>query len=188
MRTLLSIVSAIILLTLSIGLNFQQCNDNQRLRNNIDALKDDVEYYTTADSVLAARAKRQSVTISELKADNSNLAEQVKKMGVKLRHLQSIQQVQQQSVYKFIADTIIIIDTITKEPIPTLQYHDDWIDFEQRGTDILCVTRDSLTVVRYQRKRKFLFWTFKKYTGQVSVLCANPHTKILGISEIDIIN
>ena len=162
MKTLLSMATATILLFLSIWLNFQQCDDNQRLRNNIDALKDEVEYYTTADSVLAARTKRQTLTISELKADNAQLANEVKTMGIKLKHLQSVQKIEQKTEYKFVADTVIIIDPATKQPIPTLQYHDDWIDFEQRGNDILCTTRDSLTVVRYQRKRKFLFWTFKK--------------------------
>ena len=188
MRRLLFEILAVLLLIVSLCANSIQCTERDRLRSNIDALTSDIEYYALADSVLAARTKRQSVTISELKANNSLLADEVKAMGVKLKHLQSVDKIEQQTIYKFLADTVFIIDTTTYEPEPALEYHDEWIDFRQIGRAVEIETRDSLTVVRYQRKRRFLFWTLKKYTGQVAVTNRNPNAKIVGINEIDIVN
>ena len=181
-------IVTLIILTASIGLNFHQCGKTARLRDNISTLKSDVELYMTADSVLAARTKRQSATIGELKADNSRLTQEVKAMGVKLKHLQSVQQIEQKVEYKFEVDTVIIIDTITKEPVPQYEFHDDWIDFKMLGGAVSVETRDSLVVVRHQRRRKFLCWTFKRYTGQVIVENRNPNARIVGVSEIDIID
>ena len=84
-----------LLLIGSILFNFQQNGDVMRLRDNQTALMADIEQYRTADSLNAARAKQLTLTINELKADNSQLAEDIKAMGVKLKHLQSATGVQQ---------------------------------------------------------------------------------------------
>ena len=186
-RIYLTILSFFALI-ISVLFNFHQCGESDRLRGNISALKGDIEYYMTADSVLAARTKRQSITISELKADNSQLASEVKSLGVKLKHLQSVQKIEQKTEYKFLVDTVIVADTVTGEPVEQYEYHDDWIDFRLLGSEVNIETRDSLTIVRYQRRRKFLFFTFKRYTGQLAVRNANPNAKIVGVSEIDIID
>lgn len=188
MKRLLVETLAILLLIVSLCVNAVQRNERDRLRGNIEALTDDLDYYMLADSVLAARTKRQSVTISELKANNSQLADEVKEMGVKLKHLQSVQKIEQQTIYKFQVDTVIVTDTVTGEPSPQYEYHDEWIDFRMLCGTVNIETRDSLTVVRYQRRRRFLFWTFKKFTGQVAVTNSNPNAKIVGINEIDIVD
>ncbi len=188
MKRLLVETLAILLLVVSLCVNAVQRNERDRLRGNIEALTDDLDYYMLADSVLAARTKRQSVTISELKANNSQLADEVKEMGVKLKHLQSVQKIEQQTIYKFQVDTVIVTDTVTGEPQPQYEYHDEWIDFRMLCGAVNIETRDSLTVVRYQRRRRFLFWTFKKFTGQVAVTNRNPNAKIVGVSEIDIVD
>ncbi|MBR4620493.1 MAG: hypothetical protein IKO46_05885 [Salinivirgaceae bacterium] len=188
MKRLFVEISAILILIVSLCCNAVQRNERDRLRGNIEALTDELDYYMTADSVLAARTKRQSVTINELKADNSQLADEVKAMDIKLKYLQSIQKIEQQSIYQFQVDTVIVTDTVTGEPSPQYEYHDEWIDFRMLCGTVNIETRDSLTVVRYQRRRRFLFWTFKKFTGQVAVTNSNPNAKIVGINEIDIVD
>ena len=188
MRRIYLTILSIFVLIISVLFNFHQCGESDRLRGNISTLKDGLDYYMTADSVLVARTKRQSATISELKADNSQLANEVKSLGVKLKHLQSVQKIEQKTEYKFVVDTVIITDTATSEPVPQYEYHDDWIDFRMLAGTVNIETRDSLTVVRYQRRRRFLFWTIKRYTGQVVVENRNPNAKIVGVSEIDIID
>jgi len=188
MHRLLFEILVILTLIVSLCANSIQRSERDRLRGNIEALTENIDYYMTADSVLSARTKRQSLTISELKGQNEQLADEVKAMDIKLKHLQSIQKIEQHTIYKFLVDTVIVTDTVTGQPQPQYEYHDEWIDFKMLAGAVDIETRDSLTVVRYQRTRRFLFWTIKKYTGQVAVTNRNPNAKIVGISEVDIVN
>jgi len=152
-----------------------------RLRNNQTALMSDVKHYRTADSLNAARAKSLTLTIGELKANNSQLADEVKSMGVKLKHLQSVSGVQQVTKYVFQVDTVIVADTLQR-----YEYHDEWLDFTMTDGKVGIETRDSLVIVRYQKQRRFLFFTWAKRTPEIAVENRNPNATIIGISEISV--
>ncbi|MBO7477520.1 MAG: hypothetical protein J6U04_06255 [Salinivirgaceae bacterium] len=187
MKRLLVEISAILLLIVSLCANAVQRNERDRLRSNIEALNDNLDYYMTADSVMVARVKRQTLTIDELKADNNRLADEIKAMNIKLKHLQGATTINQQTRYIFIADTVLVVDTVEREIEPSMQYHDEWIDFKMLGRRVEIETRDSLIVVHYQRRRKFLWFTWARKTPEVAVENRNPNAKILGIKEICVV-
>lgn len=165
-----------------------QADNIERLKSNVTAMADNLDYYRTVDSVWAAKSSRLTQTVDELKATNGNLVAELNKMNIKLKHLQSVDAIQQQGNYNFTADTIFVYDTILKKEVPALEYHDEWIDFKMIAQTVDIQTRDSIIVARTQRTRKFLFWTWRKYTGQVTVINKNPYAQITGVREIDISN
>lgn len=167
----------------SILLNSRQRSDIERLETNQTVLMGDIEQYRTADSLNAARAKQLSLTVDELKTGNSQLADEIKAMGVKLKHLQGATGVQQTTKYVFRVDTLIVADTLF-EPQPQYEYHDEWIDFKMLAGRVDIETRDSLVIVRYQKRRRFLWFTWAKQTPEVAVENRNPNATIVGISEI----
>ena len=172
------------LLLASVLFNFQQNENLMRLKSNQSALMSDIEQYRTADSLNAARAKSLTLTIGELKANNSQLADEVKAMGVKLKHLQGATAVQQTTKYVFEVDTVFVTDTLLPYPQPQYEYHDEWIDFKMLGGSVDIETRDSLVIVRYQKQRRFLWFTWSRQTPQVAVENRNPNAKIIGVSEV----
>lgn len=170
----------------SLLFNFHQNGNILRLRDNQTALMADIEQYRTADSLNAVRAKQLTLTIGELKANNSQLADEVKAMGVKLKHLQSATSVEQVTKYVFQVDTVIVADTLF-QPQPQYEYHDEWIDFKMLAGRVDIETRDSLVIVRYQKRKRFLWFTWAKQLPEVAVENRNPHAAIVGVSEINVI-
>lgn len=158
-----------------------------RLRSNQLALTTDLYRYQTADSLQAVRARTTTVTIAELRESNSSLRRNIESLNIKLRDVASAAEIAQSAHYQVpLHDTTVIVvrDTVT-ERIAALAYTDRWasVFIHDRTADIR--TRDSLTVVRHTRKRKFLFWTFRRYSGEVTVKNANPYVTIESLITID---
>jgi len=186
MRRIYAILILSLLLLALVCSWLQQRKEVERLKDNQTALMTDIEQYRTADSLNAARAKQLTLTIGELKENNSKLAEDIKAMGVKLKHLQSATGVQQVTKYVFRVDTVMVADTLF-EPQPQYEYHDEWIDFKMLGGAVDIETRDSLVIVRYQKRKRFLWFTWAKQLPEVAVENRNPHAAIVGVSEINLI-
>lgn len=186
MKRLYAILILFLLLVAAVASVVQSGKEIARLKDNQSALMSDVERYRTADSLNAARAKSLTLTIGELKANNSQLADEVKAMGVKLKHLQSVSGVQQVTKYVFQVDTVFVLDTLGL-PQPQYEYHDEWVDFTMIAGRANIETRDSLVIVRYQKQRRFLWWTWAKQTPEIAVENRNPNATIVGISEISVL-
>lgn len=187
MKRLYAILILFLLLVAAVASVVQSGKEIARLKSNQSALMSDIEHYRTADSLNAARAKSLTLTIGELKANNSQLADEVKAMGVKLKHLQSVSGVQQVTKYVFQVDTVLVTDTLLPYPQEKYEYHDEWIDFSMIAGRANIETRDSLVIVRYQKQRRFLWWTWAKQTPEIAVENRNPNATIVGISEISVI-
>lgn len=182
------IVSFLVLcvaLALSLKLLFEARDDANRNRQNYNSAMSVAIHYLTKDSLNAANRKAQYVTIAQLREERANLTEEVKKMRLRLRNVSNITQIAQNSEYVVLMDTeFILIDTFIS---PSLKYEDEWITAKLHDDTLKVETRDSLTIVTHSRRRKFLFWEWNKYTGEVSVCNHNPHTRIMGVETINIV-
>lgn len=185
--SLISLITRVCLFTGLIAKN----NENKRLQSNIEMLTSEVKHFETTDRKNAAQVKTLTLTVSELKEQNIQLATELKTMNVKLRDAKNIQQISTQAQYEIqlIKKDSIIFDTVQ---VATYKYADDWISFEAICPTIgdTCTakiaTQDSILIVQHSKTKKFLWWTWKKYSGQTTVKNYNPYSEIRSIRNIDI--
>ncbi len=187
---LFSLISLVMKIWLFAGL-IAKNNENKRLQSNIETLTSEVRHFKTADGKNAAQVKTLTLTVSELKEQNAQLMSELKTMSVKPRDVKTIQQISAQAQYEvqIVKKDSVIFDTIQ---VVTYKYADDWITFEALCPPIgdTCtakiVTHDSLLIVQHSKTRKFLFWTWKRYSGQATVKNYNPYSEIRSVRNIDI--
>jgi len=187
MLSLLLFVAVLICACLIMALVSTQ-NDKRRLKYNIETLTSQVVKFRTSDGKNAAQVKTLTLTTSELKEQNAELVAELKTMSVKPRDVKNIQQVSIETKYEiqFVKKDTVIFDTVRAT---TYKYANEWISFDaicQDTCNAHIVTRDSLLIVQHCKTKKFLFWTYKRYSGQATVKNYNPYSVILSLRNIDI--
>lgn len=162
-------------------------NTNKRLASNIEALCSEIQTFQTKDGKNAAQVKTLTLTVSELKKQNSQLIEEIKTLNIKKRDVNAVQQLGTQANYTFsVVRDSVVFDTIYKY---SYFFSDEWLTFkalcnEQDSCTVEIQTRDSLLLVHHSRQRKFLWWTWHKYSDQVTVKNYNPHSTIQSVTSI----
>ena len=190
MFALLFLISLAVNTCLSTDLT-RKYRENKRLKSNIETLTGEVKHFQTTDGKNTAQVKTLTLTTSELKKQNAQLVSELKTMNVKPREVKNIQQVGIQAKYEI---QLVKKDTVIYDTIPMLEYSykDDWIKFEALCplTGDTCkatiITHDSLLIAQHSKTRKFLCWTWKRYSGQATVKNYNPYSQIRSIRNIDI--
>lgn len=189
----LSVVYIIVSLLFSgymIHIDRAKRDEIKRLTSNQDALFGDLTRYATSDSLQAARVKTLTLTLSELKESNSALRSNISDLNVKLRDVKTATLLNQEAHYSVpVHDTTVIIhhDTIT-EAMPAVAYSDKWLSLLVSDGKADVHTRDSIVLVRHSRTKKILFWTIRKYSGEITVKNYNPYSTIDAITTVDITN
>ncbi len=158
----------------------------ERLQYNQTALSESLQSYKTESDLSAYYVKRLTQTVSEFKENNATLLQRLNDAQIKIRDLESVVDFEQKSNYKILLDTVFLIDTITLTRKPTLAYSDKWIDVQIIDNNCNITTRDSIIIINHCKTRKFLFWTWKRYSGQTTIINANPYSKIQDITTIDL--
>jgi cell division protein FtsB len=191
-------LTVILLFIISSAVNFcvstdlmRKYRENKRLKANIETLKSEVKRFKTTDNKNAAQVKTLTLTKTELKKQNAELVSELKTMNVKPREVKNIQQVSTQTKYEveLVKKDSVIFDTVQ---VITYKYADDWIRFEALCplTGDTCkatiITHDSLLIAQHSKTRKFLCWTWKRYSGQATVKNYNPYSEIKSIRNINI--
>ena len=156
-----------------------------RLQYNQEALTESIQRYQTESNLQAYYVKQLTQTKSELKETNAQLAQQLKDAKIKLRDLQSATDIAQTAQYVFVPETIMRIDTLTLSRSPALHYSDGWLTFDM-DTAVRIETHDSILVAMHCRTRRFLFWTWRRYSGQTTVINRNPHVRIDNIQTTNL--
>jgi hypothetical protein len=188
--TLFFIISLLINIGLSTGFK-KKYRENKRLKSNIETLTSEVKYFQTTDGKNAAQVKTLTLTTAELKEQNAQLVSELETMDVKPRDVKNIQWVGTQATYEVevVKKDSVIFDTVQ---VITYKYADDWIKFEALCplTGDTCkatiITHDSLLIAQHSKTKKFLCWTWKRYSGQATVKNYNPYSEIRSIRNIDI--
>ena len=182
------ILLLIALSTLIHVLSYQE-SEILRLKSNNVALSYSLQKIEIEDSLKAVRCKTLTYTIAELREREKELKQELRKLDLKYNELRNITEIQQEALYSFRMkrDTIVVTDTVfDTDTIYCQSYSDKWIDYIAIGDSVSIATRDSLTVYKHCRTKKFLWWTCKKYSGEVTVISHNPYVTITGVMDIDI--
>jgi len=166
-------------------------NEKRRLKSNVETLTSQVVKFRTSDGKNAAQVKTLTLTTSELKEQNTQLVSELKTISVKPRNVKNIQQISTSAKYEvqLVKKDTMISDTVRAI---TYKYADNWISIDavcsQQGDTCTAkiITCDSLLIVQHCKTKKFLFWTWKKYSGQATVKNYNPYSQIRSIRNIDI--
>ncbi|MDR2963465.1 MAG: hypothetical protein LBU90_07540 [Bacteroidales bacterium] len=160
--------------------------ENARLKNNIEALTSDCLYFVSKDGKNAAEVKSLTLTVSELKAHNAQLAQELATLKIKPKHVHTMAQVSTGAHYTLtLTRDSTVFDTITAT---RYHYANEWIIINALCSGDTCdteiVTRDSLLVVHHTRVRRFLCFTWNTYSGKTTIKNYNPYSAIQQITSI----
>lgn len=157
-------------------------DDALRTRASLRSAMGLVRRYVSRDSLNAACRTAQYRTIGELRNERADLVAQIKNLRVRLRDAESVTQMDVRTEYAVRLDTVRVMIHDTARP--ALAYSDKWLTARLVGDSLAVTTRDSLTVLLHSRRRRFLFWTWRRYSGAATVVCKNPHSEILGVETV----
>lgn len=173
--TLLAVVTGLVIIAfcLSKALNAQKA-DNERLQSNIEALRGEIEKGFSKDGKETTIVKQQTLTKSELK---EIIHEELSSLGIKERDVkQAITIAEKQKVD-------VHLDSVN---VNQIGYKDSWIDITICGDSAHISGRDSLLIINHAKTKKFLWWTWKRYSGKTTIKNYSPYSHITGIESIDV--
>lgn len=165
--------------------------ENQRLTQNITTLTSDIELYRTRSGESAAEVRSLRLKQSELEQTNAHLSDQIRKLKIRLRQINSLATATTQTEVGFstrIPDSVLrrpIVDTI-RLPL----YADRWNSLqatligdriEGRFTSI-----DTLRQVVYRVPHRFLFIRYGTKELRQVITSSNPSTRLVYSSHITI--
>lgn len=165
--------------------------ENQRLTQNITTLTSDIELYRTRSGESAAEVRSLRLRQSELEQTNAHLSDQIRKLEIRLRQINSLATAATQTEVGFstrIPDSVLrrpIVDTI-RLPL----YADRWNSLqatligdriEGRFTSI-----DTLRQVVYRVPHRFLFIRYGTKELRQVITSSNPSTRLVYSSHITI--
>ena len=150
----------------------------ERLESNISAMADEVSRGLSSDNKNTATIKQQTLTKEELK---EVLQAELKTLDIKARDVKNVTNIITESKVAVQVDTVVKIDTLVE-----YSYKDAWVDIaiNQDSAKIAC--RDSLLVVNHAKTKRFLWWTWKRYSGKTTIKNYSPYTYIENINSIDV--
>lgn len=160
-------------------------DERDRYKENTEILNGHIEQFKTKDSLNAARVRGLELSLAEFEQYRAADAALIKSLKQKNRDLESVNNVQSQTIIDLQAaprDTVIIRDSL---PIKAkaVSCGDAWYDFNGIMTDTdftgKLTSRDSLIVSETVEHKRFLFWKLKAVKNrQVEVVNRNPHSQI----------
>ncbi len=165
--------------------------ENQRLNQNITILSSDVELYRTRNGESVAEVRTLRLRQSELEQTNEQLADQIRDLKIRLRHINSLASASTATEVEFsarIPDSVLhrpVVDTI-RLPL----YYDRWNTLqatligdriEGRFTSI-----DTLRQVVYRVPHRFLFIRYGTKELRQVITSSNPSTRLVYSSHITI--
>lgn len=157
-----------------------RCGEQQRRdKATAAAAGEGASQYLARDSAVVTRRAVEYLDAYELRRERDALAEELKNMRVKLRRADVVASLRQEGSYEVRLETVRVVVRDTVREIPA--FVDEWLTAFLAGDTLTVETRDSLTVVLHSTRRRFLWWTWKRYTGQVAVRNHNPNVRITDV-------
>lgn len=168
--------------------------DRDRVSDNFFKVKQDIDSLQTDNGDLQYTVESLELKGKELKKYNSDLVQRVEDMGIKIKHLQSIDNIKYKYIYK--------TDTVPIEKITDTTFmasiNNDWIKLEQRITliesnsyiriDSLSLeVEDDLAIGKEIKYKGWWFW--KKAIGiKLHISSKNPYLNIDRMESINLKN
>lgn len=173
--------------------NVKLRNENAIQTENVYALSNTVKRYIVDDSLNAVKIQGLTLSLNDLKQVNSKLYDNIKKLDVKNKNLESVVAIYQQQITNnkdsVRVETIVVRDTT----IQRFEWNNDWnrIRCEIQNNTILpgklqLNSRDSIyfaTQIKYKRYW-YTFWKRTPIGVQIDALNMNPNSEITGSDYI----
>ncbi len=184
---LVAMMAACFAIVLGLRLRYTQ-GELRRLEQNIEGLMGDVEHYKTKAEKSAASVAILELKIEEFKRLQSRDAEQIRTLGIKLRHAESFAKSvtsKSSSVNVALRDTIVVRDTV-KIFDATLGHTTLSGHIKSDSLSINIEQRDTLYQVVHRVPRKFLFFRFGTKAIHQDVWTSSPTTEIVYTEYIEL--
>lgn len=190
----INIISILILIAVSVVSiynNNKLRKNNDALRNNIETLYDSVTHYKIANNLNAAEVTELQFSKKELLRlynEDKVLIEQLTK-AAKLQTVEKIETVMRDTIIVELQDTILV------DSAKYFKYNSKWTDVEgyiaQDSLSMSIANRESLIITESLEKKKFWFirlpiWLFGYKNKRLDVVSKNPNTQIQSVEYINI--
>jgi hypothetical protein len=175
----------LVLAVLSVGYLWNnERKERIRLDKNQSSLLSDIEHYKTKSGESAVMIQQLTLEKGELKKYESELVDSIKKLGFKLRRLESITQVSTKTDIRFVPiykDSIVTrFDTIYK--MPCYEYKDEWVTFlgcKDLGEDYVEISQsDSIIIVGNRIPKRFIGIPYGVKSINLDIVSMNPYSTI----------
>ena len=161
--------------------------ENARLENNNSALMQSVKTYRTRAEESAASVQVLRLKIGEYESLRAADAERIRKLGVKLKRLQSAAKSVTTTAVNITApvrDTVILRDTLhLYDTVRLFRWQDNWVTIDGviDSDSVACTLRsvDTLHQVVYRVPRRFWFIKFGTKALRQHIVSSNPHSEIV---------
>lgn len=190
----INIISILILIAVSVVSiynNNKLRKNNDALRNNIETLYDSVTHYKIANNLNAAEVTELQFSKKELLRlynEDKVLIEQLTK-AAKLQTVEKIETVMRDTIIVELQDTILV------DSAKYFKYNSKWTDVEgyiaQDSLSMSIANRESLIITESLEKKKFWFirlpiWLFGYKNKRLDVVSRNPNTQIQSVEYINV--
>jgi hypothetical protein len=145
------------------------------------------------DSLNAAGINRLYMSKLELERYNSDLAQQIEDLNIKLKRVQSVSRTAISSDYRVetvIKDSLVYVDNHITDTLRCVDYSDNYITFAGCEKDGLAKYNihsvDTLVQIIHRVPKKFLWFKFGCKAVRQEIVSKNPHTNIIYTEYIEL--
>lgn len=186
MRKYLAIYSIVATAVIVVGAKYL-LKENARLENNNSALLQSVKTYRTKADENAASVQVLRLKIGEYEELRAADAERIRKLGIKLRRLESASKSVTKTAVNITAplrDTVILRDTLRlHDTVRLFRWRDSWVTvngvIENDSVSCSVTSIDTLHQIIHRIPRRFLFFRYGTKAIRQEIVSSNPHTEVV---------
>ena len=161
--------------------------EHARLENNNSALLQSVKTYRTKADENAASVQVLRLKIGEYEELRAADAERIRKLGIKLKRLESASKSVTKTAVNISAplrDTVILRDTLRlHDTVRLFRWRDSWVTvdgvIDNDSVSCSVTSVDTLHQIIHRIPRRFLFFRYGTKAIRQEIVSSNPHTEVV---------
>ncbi|MBQ7309966.1 MAG: hypothetical protein IJW88_10490 [Alistipes sp.] len=186
MRKYLAIYAIVATAVIVVGAKYL-LKENARLENNNSALLQSVKTYRTKADENAASVQVLRLKIGEYEELRAADAERIRKLGIKLKRLESASKSVTKTAVNISAplrDTVILRDTLRlHDTVRLFRWRDSWVTvdgvIDNDSVSCSVTSVDTLHQIIHRIPRRFLFFRYGTKAIRQEIVSSNPHTEVV---------
>ncbi|MBE6188448.1 MAG: hypothetical protein E7143_04915 [Rikenellaceae bacterium] len=186
MRKYLAIYAIVATAVIVVGAKYL-LKENARLENNNSALLQSVKTYRTRADENAASVQVLRLKIGEYEELRAADAERIRKLGIKLKRLESASKSVTKTAVNISAplrDTVILRDTLRlHDTVRLFRWRDSWVTvdgvIDNDSVSCSVTSVDTLHQIIHRIPRRFLFFRYGTKAIRQEIVSSNPHTEVV---------